>query len=135
VKLTADTNVLLRAILGDDPSQTGIARQTLTSAEIVVVTTPTLCELAWVLDRTYRQSRQDIAKVIRALLATENFVVNASAAGAGVALLEAGGDFADGVIAFDGRRLGGDTFATFDKDAATLVERSGNSVLLLAAST
>jgi predicted nucleic-acid-binding protein len=49
-----------------------------------------------------------------------------------VVLLEAGGDFADGIIAFGGAALGADTFASFDKDAARLLRQRGVSALLLA---
>jgi predicted nucleic-acid-binding protein len=45
-------------------------------------------------------------------------------------MLAAGGDFADGVIAFDGRRLGGDVFTSFDKKALELVAASGGAVYL-----
>jgi len=49
-------------------------------------------------------------------------VVNRPAAEAGLSLLEAGGDFADGVIAYEGRWLGADTFVSFDKKAVKLTE-------------
>ncbi len=32
--------------------------------------------------------------------------------------VDAGGDFADGVIAYEGRWLGGETFVSFDRKAA-----------------
>ncbi len=51
--------------------------------------------------------------------------VDRPAVEAGLVVLEAGGDFADGVIAFDGRRLGGWTFASFDRKAVELVAASG----------
>jgi predicted nucleic-acid-binding protein len=41
--------------------------------------------------------------------------VNRPAAEAGLALLDAGGDFADGVIAYEGSWLGADAFVSFDK--------------------
>ena len=44
-----------------------------------------------------------------------------------------GGDFADGIIAFDGRRLGGTVFVSFDRRAVALVERNGGEALLLPA--
>jgi predicted nucleic-acid-binding protein len=53
------------------------------------------------------------------------------AAEAGLALLEAGGDFADGVIAYEGSWLGADVFLSFDKKAAKLIEAQGASVRLL----
>ncbi len=46
-------------------------------------------------------------------------------------MLVAGGDFADGIIAFEGRRLGGDIFVTFDKKAARLIAETGGRVELL----
>jgi hypothetical protein len=47
-------------------------------------------------------------------------------------LLDAGGDFADGVIAFEGRRLGGEVFASFDRNAVRLVAAAGGETRLLA---
>jgi len=39
---------------------------------------------------------------------------------AGIAVLEAGGDFADDDIAFEGRRLGGVVFASLERTATEL---------------
>jgi predicted nucleic-acid-binding protein len=50
---------------------------------------------------------------------------------AGLAVLDAGGDFADGVIAFDGQWLGGGNFVSFDKKAAKLIDAQGTATLLL----
>ena len=41
---------------------------------------------------------------------------------AGLAVLESGGDFADGAIAYEGELLGGPEFVTFDQQAAKLLE-------------
>ena len=43
----------------------------------------------------------------------------------GNVLLEAGGDFADGVIAYEGRWLGGEAFVSFDKKAVSLIAAQG----------
>jgi predicted nucleic-acid-binding protein len=48
-----------------------------------------------------------------------------------LAVLEAGGDFADGVIAYEGAWLGGETFVSFDKKAVTLLTDQGHSARLL----
>lgn len=48
-------------------------------------------------------------------------------------MLAMGGDFADGVIAFEGRRLGGEIFASFDRKAVELVASAGGSAKLLGA--
>ena len=50
---------------------------------------------------------------------------------AGLKMLDSGGDFADGVIAFHGRQLGGDTFVSFDKKAVELVKAEGHPARLL----
>jgi predicted nucleic-acid-binding protein len=46
-------------------------------------------------------------------------------------MLDAGGDFADGVIAHEGNWLGADTFVSFDKKAVRLIEAQGKSARLL----
>jgi len=132
VKITADTNVLLRLIVRDDLPQLTKAKMALDAAEIVCIATATLCELAWVLGRTYRHPNQNISAAIRALLGSANVVCNRAAVDAGLALLDAGGDFADGVMAFDGSTLGGDEFLSFDKEAVRLLSNQGVSARLLA---
>lgn len=62
---------------------------------------PCLCEFVWVLRRVYGFQPANAATAIRALLATANVEVNRPAVEAGLAVLEAGGDFADGVIAHE----------------------------------
>ena len=64
MKITADTNVLLRAVVGDDEAQQQVAIRTLESAELVAISAQSLCELVWVLDRGYKAARSDIASVI-----------------------------------------------------------------------
>lgn len=131
MKVTADTNVLLRALVGDDADQQRVAVETLDSAETVAISVQTLCELVWVLARGYRTSREDIAGAIRQLLDTSNIVVDRPAVEAGLLILEAGGDFADGVIAHDGQWLGGEAFVSFDIQAVKLLARAGVTARLL----
>ncbi len=47
------------------------------------------------------------------------------------ALVAAGGDFADGVIAHQGQWLGGDTFVSFDRQAVVLLRQQGVATQLL----
>ncbi len=131
MKLTADTNVLIRAAVGDEPEQARIAAKLLSEAELVAVTLPCLCEFVWVLLRVYGFQPSDAAVAIRALLAAANVQVNRPAVEAGLGLLEAGGDFADGAIAFEGQWLGADTFVSFDKKAVALLTAQGRSARLL----
>ena len=130
LRITADTNVLVRAAVTDDPEQARLALDLLWNAEIVVLTPPALCELVWVLLRGYRTAAKDIAAAIRRLAASAT-VRDRLAVEAGLVLLEAGGDFADGVIAFDCRRLGGSVFASFDRGATELIAANGGETYLL----
>jgi len=132
VKVTADTNILVRAITGDDPRQSPIAQGELEKAELVAITLPALCEFVWVLAQGYGVAPREIAEVIRRLMNSVNVAMNRPAAEAGLALLEAGGDFADGVIAFEGQWLGAELFLSFDKKAAKLIKAQGAAVHLLA---
>ncbi len=131
MKVAVDTNVLVRAVVRDDPVQADIAAKVLAEASAIAITTPCLCEFVWVLLRVYRLKPNDIAEAIRALLAASKVEVNRPAVEAGLAMLEAGGDFADGVIAYEGRWLGGDTFVSFDKKAVALLGSLGQSARLL----
>ena len=129
-KITADTNVLVRALTEDHAEQSKVAQSALRKADIVALTIPTLCELVWVL-QGYKIRPSDIADTIRGLLNSANIVVNRSTAEAGLAMLDAGGDFADGVIAYEGNWLGADTFVSFDKKAVRLMQAQGKSARLL----
>lgn len=131
MKITVDTNVLVRAITEDHESQGKAAQSTLKRAELVAISLPALCELVWVLSKGYKASSREIATAIRFLINGENVEVNRPAAEAGLALLDAGGDFADGVIAHEGSWLGADTFVSFDKRAVKLMGAQGQSARLL----
>ena len=82
--------------------------------------------------KLYGFERTDVISA-RALLDAANVVVDLPAAEAGLAMLEAGGDFADGAIAFEGSRLGGEVFVSFDKKVVALLSRLGRSAQLLKA--
>jgi predicted nucleic-acid-binding protein len=132
MKITADTNVLVRAVTGDNAQQSKAARMALQRADVVALGLPALCELVWVLSQGYKIPSAEIAETIRRLMNGANVVVNRPAAEAGLALLDAGGDFADGAIAYEGNWLGADTFVSFDKKAVKLLEAQGGSARLLA---
>jgi predicted nucleic-acid-binding protein len=133
VKIIADTNVLLRVVREDDPALTRIALKTLEEAEVVAISVHTLCELTWVLHRTCGVARADIADTIRRLAATRNVELDRPAVEAGLAMLDANGDFADGVIAHDGQWLGGETFVSFGKKAVGRLASLGLPAQLLQA--
>ena len=131
MKITADTNVLVRAITEDHEQQSKAAQAALAAADMVALPLPALCELVWVLSRAYRIPAADIGAAMRRLIDSANVVVNRPAAEAGLAQLAAGGDFADGVIAYEGAWLGAETFVSFDRAAVALIEQRGEAARLL----
>jgi predicted nucleic-acid-binding protein len=131
VRITADTNVLVRAAVRDDPLQARVAADMLIRAELIAVPLPVLCEFVWVLLSRYGRGVGEIAASIRDLADSANVQLDRPAVEAGLAIFEAGGDFADGVIAFEGRRIGGSVFASFDRRAVDLIAATGAETRLL----
>lgn len=131
MKIAVDTNVLVRGAVRDDKKQTRVADKVLKEASLIAVSLPSLCEFVWVLRRVYEISVADIATTIRALAATEKVIMNRPAVEAGLAVLDAGGDFADGIMAYEGNWLGAETFVSFDKQAVTLLNKQGQAAHLL----
>jgi len=132
MKIAADTNVLLRAAVRDDPKQAASAAHALRVADFVAVSVSALCEFAWVTRSAYKWSAAEVAGSIRALVASSNVVTNRPAVEAGLAILDRGGDFADGVIAFEGHWLGAEEFISFDKQAVSLRKSQSKPARLLA---
>ena len=132
MRITADTNVLVRAITGDDPRQSRLAQEALAGAELVALPIPVLCELVWVLSRGYDIAAADIAAALRRLIDSATAAANRPAVEAGLAALTVGGDFADGAIAFEGRALGAERFVSFDRKAVRLLATQGVAAQLLA---
>jgi predicted nucleic-acid-binding protein len=131
LKVTVDTNVLVRAVTEDDPAQAEIAKRILREAEIAVLTVPVLCELVWVLSSRYKISAQDIGEAIQALTDGSNVATDQQTVESGLAMLAGGGDFADGVIAYEGEFRGADTFVSFDRKAVKLLQAQGHAALTL----
>jgi predicted nucleic-acid-binding protein len=125
MKIAVDTNVLIRAVLQDDPVQGLAAARIMSEASLIAISLPCLCEFVWVLRRGAKLSVHEVAQSIRDILGSGNVAMNRPAVEAGLAMLEAGGDFADGVIAHEGQWLGGELFYSFDKDAVALLTKIG----------
>ena len=131
MKIAVDANVLARVVLQDDPAQARAASVLLKQASLIAVSLPCLCELAWLLLRGAKLPRSDVAAAIRALMDTRNVVMNRPAVEAGLAILEADGDFADGIMAYEGQWLGGETFVSFDRQAVELIAAQGYATQLV----
>ena len=104
----------------------------LQSAELVAIPVTVLCEFVWVLRQGYNISALEVANSIRSLIDSWNVVTNRPAVEAGLALLDVGGDFADGAIAYEGEWLGANEFVSFDKKAVSLLKSQGKRARLLA---
>jgi len=131
MRAAVDTNVLVRALVEDDRKQAAAAARFLRSAELVAVSLPCLCELVWVLRSVYGFGSEEIVEAIESVLNAKSVVVNRPAADAGLAVLKAGGDFADGAIAWEGRWLGGETFVSFDRKAVAKIAELGEATTVL----
>jgi predicted nucleic-acid-binding protein len=125
MKVAVDTNVLVRAVVRDDRAQAEIAARWLRNSRLLVVASSALCELVWVLRRVYGFKAAEVADTIRSLTSADNVETNRPAVEAGLVMLDAGGDFADGVIAYEGRWLGAETFVSFDKKAVEMLVAQG----------
>jgi predicted nucleic-acid-binding protein len=125
VKITADTNMLLRAILEDDAAQAAEAQTLIGQAELIAVPVVVFCEMVWTMRRLYKRSADEIGNAIEALLQVETVVTDRPAVEAGIEVLRRGGDFADGVIAWHGMALGGTVLATFDRVGIRILESAG----------
>jgi predicted nucleic-acid-binding protein len=131
MKVTLDTNVLVRLATQDDPAQAAAAMKVLNKADLIAIPTPALCEMVWVLLRGYRYTPEQVAHALRTLMQVAQVVCHTPAVLAGLTMLERGGDFADGVIAFEGDVLGGTEFVSFDQQAVKLLKAQKRKARLL----
>ena len=120
--VACDTNVLARAILGDDPRQSSLARRTLTDAasrEGVFVPTVVLVELVWVLEGA-GLDRAALAAAVETLLAARGVTVERAdvALDAVRAFKQGSAGYADYWIAGAARAESCRTLLTFDRKLA-----------------
>jgi len=132
MRMIADTNVLMRAVLNDDAVQSRASHLALSSADQIFISRYAFCEMVWLLRNRYKMPKGEIVKVIRGYLDADNVITDTAAVQAGLGAMEAGADFADGVIAYEGQWLGGETFVSFDKKAVAAMAKQGMQTRLLA---
>jgi predicted nucleic-acid-binding protein len=131
MKVTADSNVLIRAAVQDDLRQARQAAKILAEADLIALPVPVLCEFVWVLRRGYKKSVADVSHAIRILMRSANVAMNRPAVEAGLSALDAGGDFADGAIAYEGEWMSAEEFVSFDSKAVSLLQAQGRRARLL----
>jgi predicted nucleic-acid-binding protein len=125
MRITADTNLLVRMATRDDARQAQTAFKILTSAERIFVPLPCILEFVWVLESVYSYTRREIADALLTLIDAANVSTDISAVEAGLRIQAAGGDFADGVIASAGAAMGAEAFVSFDRKAVKRVADIG----------
>ena len=119
--IAVDTNVLVRLLVGDDPSQAAKAQALFDRAAeggvSVWVSDTVLVELAWTLGRAYARDRRDIVKALRALSSHGTVALESPAAArAATDAFEHGpADFADCLLSIKAQAAGCDQLATFDR--------------------
>ena len=123
--IALDANVLVRYVIGVHTQQTDAARRLidgLSEDAPGYVCREASIELAWVLARTYRVGRADLAATFEALLGSPELIFeNAADLAQAVADHAAGGaGIADRMIVAAARRAGATETVTFDRDAALL---------------
>ncbi|MCW5321207.1 type II toxin-antitoxin system VapC family toxin [Verminephrobacter aporrectodeae subsp. tuberculatae] len=92
-----DTNVLARFLVGDDKQQNKIAKRLFETAEEIIIPTHVFCELVWVLLSVYKSRPEEVHAKICGIIKSRKVVVRNDEIGAGLQMMETGGDFADGV--------------------------------------
>ena len=119
-----DTNVLVRYLVQDDAKQAALATRYVerhcTTESPGFINHIVLCELAWVLEGSYQQSRSEIASIVEQLLQVSQLEVMEPDI-AWRALNDyrnSNADFPDHLMARINEAKGCETTLTFDKKAA-----------------
>jgi predicted nucleic-acid-binding protein len=112
--IAVDTNVVVRHLTRDDPEQAERARHLMLRG--AVISSTVMLETVWVLQSSYRYTRQQIAMVLDTMILSEGIEIeNQTGMIEATAAYRAGLDFADAL------HLAGchaSVFATFDTDLA-----------------
>jgi predicted nucleic-acid-binding protein len=116
--IALDTNILLRYFDQGDGQRSPLANQlieeTLSREEPGFISLIVVCELAWVMRRSYRQSRENIAAFIGGLLSAPQFSVEGSRmVAAALEMIEH--DIADALIHLVGQSQGCGRTLSFDR--------------------
>lgn len=112
-----DTNVILRYLLRDEPTQAARAARELERDERFLIGTVVLCEVVWVLEAGYGFSRTEIGATLEKILATVQFEIEGKDL-ARAALDDFRGstaDFSDCLVGRRNRAAGAAETVTFDR--------------------
>jgi predicted nucleic-acid-binding protein len=118
--IALDTNVLVRFLVEDDAAQLAKVRRllqkTVESNSFCYISDVVMCELVWVLERSYKVRRAEIGRGLGSLLRANSLTFSSSErlARALEAYVAGRGDFADYLIREHARASGCEAVATFD---------------------
>ena len=119
-----DTNVIVRYLAQDDEKQSRIATQLiekkLSVEEPGFVSLIVLCEVCWVLKRSYKIDKASLVKIVDALLTTQQLhIEDVEVAWKALrAYEESRADFSDAVIVLNNLKYGCAETVTFDSKAS-----------------
>ena len=121
--IALDTNVLVRYLVRDIPDQAEAAQgllEGLTSEDPGFIGREVTIETVWVLERSYRFSREEIADILEELTAVHSLIFEArdEVAQAASGFRRGGPDFADLMILAAAGRVGALPLYTFDQALA-----------------
>ena len=112
--IALDTNVVVRLLTNDDPSQAAEAARLLASDRVFLPLSVTL-ETEWVLRSVYGQERQTVTSAFRSLLGISSVVAEAvGRVGQALDWYEQGFDFASALHLASAAQAGAERIATFD---------------------
>ena len=126
--IALDTNILVRFLVEDDPSQTerarGVLQRAIQSNSSCFVSDIVMCEILWVLERSYKFRRTEISEVLGRLLRATHLTFSSTEqlARALEAYRTGLGGFADYLIREHAQARGCEAVVTFDGD---LLKESG----------
>jgi predicted nucleic-acid-binding protein len=121
-----DTNLLVRYLTQDDPSQarqaTEVIEHRLTDAEPGFISIVAIAEMVWVLARYYRFASERIVNAIERILHAETLVVESEpdVFAAMTALRDGRGEFGDALIGALSASAGCSCVLTFDRETLQL---------------
>ena len=123
--IALDTNVLVRLLTRDHAEHAEAARsllQGLTPEQPGYVCREVAIEVAWVLERSYRFARGDIAEALLELIASDNLVFEAAddVARAAYFYSQGGPGFSDRMVLAAAARADATPLFTFDRQLARL---------------
>jgi predicted nucleic acid-binding protein len=114
--LAIDTNLVVRYLTGDHPTQAAQARKLIDEEDVFVCTT-VLFETEWVLRGVYAYAAGPLAKALRAFAGLQHVTIqDAAAAAQALDWMDRGMDFADALHLATARECDG--FVSFDRHFA-----------------